>query len=439
MRNKHRGLYRTVAWLIFVPILLRTGFGLILPAEREATGSSLGSLVIDPSFLAFFLSGLLALVQLFRVGLGSLRELARVPLGFFLLYAICGVTFSIFSSYWVFGLYVSVEYLIYCLIAALAIAIIRKSDGEAMACFENGILGCLAIFIIIACVDLVLPFTSPLSDIDGRARFAGSLITMEENHWSVIAGGSALINLARFISQNRRYKSFYLMLTLMSLCIFVLAGSRSGFVAFALAFSVLIYRSWSSLGMLTKVSALLGVLIALPLVALIGTNKAGAAADFVLRSNNLGNVGSLGGRLGLWEAVWNQIALNPFWGYGFGSKANIGFDGSLHNFLLEAWLATGAFGVAMFILGLFFVVKALILGSSKKYRCEYSKEVITAFVLIVFVLIHSITESSIAGVNNAYYVVMWYCVIIAQGQLSLNARGPVRNAVRRASLVPVMH
>ncbi len=98
-------------------------------------------------------------------------------------------------------------------------------------------------------------------------------------------------------------------------------------------------------------------------------------------------------------------------------------SGSMHNFMLEAWVGAGLLGAIFFCLGLAINLKRLvhIVSASQKTSSPQETEVneVASMALAVFVylLTHGLVESGIAGVNNFFSVPLLYCIVVGPGPL----------------------
>lgn len=141
------------------------------------------------------------------------------------------------------------------------------------------------------------------------------------------------------------------------------------------------------------------------------------------RLANEKNLAHLGGRLEQWKRVYSVLIENPFRGYGIGIRKinSARFSGSMHNYFLEAWRGTGIVGALLFTFGLVITGKTLFAISIKigdkyfsKAKNNYCYTIIVSASIMAYVIIHSIVESSIAGVNNFAFLAFLYCVIVSQ-------------------------
>ena len=125
----------------------------------------------------------------------------------------------------------------------------------------------------------------------------------------------------------------------------------------------------------------------------------------------LGRNATLTGRTGVWALVLAMIRERPWLGYGYGgfwasgkgayfSFALNGFEPtSAHNGFLDLWLQLGLLGVAVFV----FTFLLALLRAAAWAHLSKSTESLWPLMYLTFMLLYSITESSIMNRNDIFW------------------------------------
>jgi O-antigen ligase len=177
-------------------------------------------------------------------------------------------------------------------------------------------------------------------------------------------------------------------------------------------------------GSLSAKLAVILSLVAASALLYLGVGGLDAVFGFVLRESrfeDLQNVERLGGRTEYWGVAIPILLDQPFIGQGIGLRSReSGLSSSMHNAFLEAWVGAGLFGLAAFSAGLF-ATGLRLTGAAfggRRSDSHYSKLVpdvaLSASAVLAYLLVHGLTESILAGVNNFMSVPLLYCVVVAQ-------------------------
>jgi O-antigen ligase len=150
---------------------------------------------------------------------------------------------------------------------------------------------------------------------------------------------------------------------------------------------------------------------ALGIAGVLSFPSIAAHSDSVL--NSVGGDSTLTGRSAIWAAVWTMIKAHPWLGYGFGAFWR-GFDGPSgqvwatigatpphsHNGALDLWLDLGFAGIVL-AAGSLLVAGA---RAARALRGEWSIESVFPAVMIVFLLLFNLTESSFLKQHSMFWV-----------------------------------
>ena len=185
------------------------------------------------------------------------------------------------------------------------------------------------------------------SDVTGILRLGGYIIPATQ--LSAICGMVVTMNLVDVFS-GRRHR-FTMPLMISSALVMILTLGRSGMIAtmLALGFVVLYYRRTSRLLVLCLIAVMLAVAI---------PGSTDTAWDIISRRQTAEQIGSLTGRVQLWETAIELILERPFFGWGYVSGSRIAFLTAFrwwpaihtHNAFLEILLTLGLAGASIVVL-----------------------------------------------------------------------------------------
>ena len=143
----------------------------------------------------------------------------------------------------------------------------------------------------------------------------------------------------------------------------------------------------------------------------------------------VGSVGkdtTLSGRTFIWQAVWDQIQLKPWLGYGLAAFWN-GLQGPsayvqlavripviyAHNGFLDLWLSVGLVGLIIFIAGFF----NTILQSLALLRKTNTPEGFWPLLFLTYILLSNLTEGTLSNLSSSFwaiYTAISYSLVIAR-------------------------
>ena len=185
------------------------------------------------------------------------------------------------------------------------------------------------------------------SDVTGILRLGGYIIAATQ--LSAICGMLVTLCLVDIFSGRQNRFTMPLMIT--STLMMILSLGRSGMIAtmLALGFVVLYYRRTSRL-------LVLGLIAVMLAVAIPGSTD--TAWDIISRRQTAEQIGSLTGRVQLWETAIDLILERPFFGWGYVSGSRIAFLTAFrwwpaihtHNAFLEILLTLGMVGASLLVL-----------------------------------------------------------------------------------------
>ncbi|MEL6440760.1 MAG: O-antigen ligase [Cyanobacteria bacterium J06621_8] len=169
-------------------------------------------------------------------------------------------------------------------------------------------------------------------------------------------------------------------------------------------------------------SAILGVMILgfIGLIFFVGY----VGSESLLTS--IGRDTTLSGRTYIWQYVWDQIQLRPWFGYGLTAFWN-GLEGPsgyiqlamgipviyAHNGFLDLWLYLGIVGLGLFIL-------SFINTTSQSFtllRLSKTPEGFWPLLFLSYILLSNLTESTISTLNSSFWVIyaaISYSLVIAK-------------------------
>jgi len=201
----------------------------------------------------------------------------------------------------------------------------------------------------------------------------------------------------------------------------------------AIALTVLIVLVWFSGSLRLRATILIPLLIGCALLLVGGVawlqQHAADVAQYVGRET------TLTGRTELWAVAIMMIQRHPWLGYGFGGfwRGPIGDSGEFwravrwnaphaHNGYIDLTLDLGLLGLAIFVAGL---AIALIAAVSRA-RSARTTSAVAPLVVLAFLVIYNLTESSVLRHNTLYLVLYAAATSMARG-------GSERSVVRPGS------
>lgn len=251
---------------------------------------------------------------------------------------------------------------------------------------QQGLVAVAAALAVLAAASLLMGWLAP-----ERAWFAmdnGRHLRLEGVFGSPnnLGRAAALLALVALLlaPQLRRRRALVLLLLALPLaaaCL-VLSGSRTSVLALAAALGVALLGRRPGLALLLGALALAAGLA----VAALPPLQAGLVG-LLSRSGDLGELTSFTGRTDIWTAVLRLIDERPLLGHGFASSRQVipaGFQAefgwtttSAHNLWLQAWLTTGAVGLAIVL------AAQLAWAGQALARPLASRDALVAYVLVV--------------------------------------------------------
>ena len=135
---------------------------------------------------------------------------------------------------------------------------------------------------------------------------------------------------------------------------------------------------------------------------------------------------TLSGRTFIWQYVWDQIQLRPWFGYGLAAFWN-GFEGPsgyiqlamriaviyAHNGFLDLWLSIGAVGLGIFVVG-FMTTTA---QSLALLRMTKAPEGFWPLLFLTYILLSNLTEGTISNLSSSFwaiYAAISYSLVIVK-------------------------
>ena len=318
--------------------------------------------------LIFLVLGVLAI---FLIGAGYrfafFRELATGVLALFSVFALWGLTSTLWSVSPAATLYKSVEYCAMLALFALVISLvcdsIRRPDNQLLALKSffnwNWFLVCLLLVSVYVGI-FIWPEYALFED-KGTFGFSiqGVLPGISTNGVGQLAAVLGIVALARVLHAPR-YRALYGLLLVASLVTMVVAQSRSPMLAFTVAALIILLASRQFLSL-----AFFGV----PLIALaFASVYSETVNEFLRRGQSDGEIATLTGRTIYWESSLQALRENPLTGYGANAGGRYILQSSLnevgvstvHSTWIEVLLDTGILGAILLIVALVVTTSYLI-------------------------------------------------------------------------------
>ena len=323
---------------------------------------------------------LIALVHT-RVWLGQLLRPTNVPLLMFLAWLVFTTTYSPLPIYTAVCASSVIAFTIFC-----AYIFARYDRVEIFAVMVVSIT-------LFSVISIVVYFTSPEF---GRFVYWLNEQRFVSNRLTGI-GGSAngmgrlaafgLVLIILYIREFHRIHRWFVPVATPILALtVVMTDSRTSIGMVAALGAVTFLFRWSRLPL-----AVLGVTLAL-FAALVIIPGGDEGLKVLSRNGDIGEVTSMTGRSTIWRAIPALVESRPWTGYGYASsilvlpqhEREVGFVASTaHNLALQLLLTTGWVGLGLFCLVIIATVSRLSVAGDR-----------TAWVMLAYVLLNGITESS---------------------------------------------
>jgi len=412
--------------LFFLPFIIRTFIGSLINYERSYTSVSAINILSDPSIVAFLITSLCIPIFLFKK-IAAIIELLKIPLVLFVLYSIIGTFFGLLTDYKLLAIFIGYELFIYYLLASMLIVNVHEKGEKFLLLFENYFYILLVFLMSIAYIDILLPFTNPFSiELSGRSRFNGYILHLVSIQWSAISSICLIISLS-FIFRKTKNIIYHYIIAILSLILLLLCGSRGAIAGCTIASFFLFVNIRRKITPLGWMIIFFVVTLLTSLSIIINWKYILSVLEDFFRLSNESNLFTLGGRLKLWTNAIGNLLSYPFMGYGIGTRGARPplLSHSMHNFILEVWVGSGTIGVILFCSGFFIVLKRLVFRSIKfsKILQHDNKEIkfslIATASVFIYLCLHGMVESNIAGTNNIFSVAFLYCVIYSQSLKSI--------------------
>ena len=246
------------------------------------------------------------------------------------------------------------------------------------------------------------------------------VFTHKNQFGAFMAPGGVVFFLNAF--RAKKYAWIYWGLLVLSCATMVWSQSTTALGTFAVMLMLcLVYRvlRWQYEVMVSAVLAVTMVGLA-SLIYLAGYVGSDSLLDLV------GKDVTLSGRTFIWQYVWDQIQLRPWFGYGLAAFWN-GFDGPsgyvqlamrisviyAHNGFLDIWLSLGLVGLAIFIIGFLSTVT----NSFALLRKTNTPEGFWPLLFLTYILLSNLTEGTISNLNSSFwalYTAVSYSLVIAK-------------------------
>ena len=246
------------------------------------------------------------------------------------------------------------------------------------------------------------------------------VFTHKNQFGAFMAPGGVVFFLNAF--RAKKYAWIYWGLLVLSCATMVWSQSTTALGTFAVMLMLcLVYRvlRWQYEVMVSAVLAVTMVGLA-SLIYLAGYVGSDSLLDLV------GKDVTLSGRTFIWQYVWDQIQLRPWFGYGLAAFWN-GFDGPsgyvqlamrisviyAHNGFLDIWLSLGLVGLAIFIIGFLSTVT----NSLALLRKTNTPEGFWPLLFLTYILLSNLTEGTISNLNSSFwalYTAVSYSLVIAK-------------------------
>jgi len=175
-----------------------------------------------------------------------------------------------------------------------------------------------------------------------------------------------------------------------------------------------------------RYEVLLSAMLAVTIIGIAGVIWINSYVESDSFFGALGKDATLSSRTFIWQYVWDQIQLRPWFGYGLAAFWN-GFDGPsgyiqlamtvsviyAHNGFLDIWLSIGIVGLSIFLVGFF----STTFQSLTLLRKTNTPEGFWPLLFLTYILLSNLTEGTITTMSNSFwaiYIAISYSLVIAK-------------------------
>ena len=246
------------------------------------------------------------------------------------------------------------------------------------------------------------------------------VFTHKNQFGAFMAPGGVIFLLSALRGDN--YRWLYWGLLVLNCVAMVMSQSTTALGTFGVMLILcLIYRIFR-----WRYEVMISAVLAVTILGFVGLI---AFAGYIGSDSLLTSIGkdtTLSGRTYIWQYVWDQIQLRPWFGYGLAAFWN-GIDGPsgyiqlamriaviyAHNGFLDIWLSLGIVGLGIFVIG--FISTAA--KSLALLRISNSPEGFWPLLFLTYILLSNLTEGTISNLNSAFwaiYAAISYSLIIAK-------------------------
>ncbi|WP_019504779.1 O-antigen ligase [Pleurocapsa sp. PCC 7319] len=219
-----------------------------------------------------------------------------------------------------------------------------------------------------------------------------------------------------------KYSWIYWCLLVLSCATMVMSKSTTALATFAVMLMLcLVYRifRWRYEVMVSAVLAvtIVGIASLIWIAGYIGSDTL---------FSSVGKDATLSGRIFIWQAVWEQIQLRPWLGYGLAAFWN-GLSGPSayiqlavripviysHNGFLDLWLSIGFVGLAVFVASFLSTTTQ----SLALLRKTNSPEGFWPLLILTYIFLSNLTEGTFSDLSSSFwaiYVAVSYSLVIAK-------------------------
>ena len=333
-------------------------------------------------------------------GLSMLRGLrnitARSTLAFFAL-AFLSATYAaspVITLAWSFKLLTTI---LMALVLCYSEGPLRPEERFVSASFL-GLLLMLGQFVLLGALSPAAAWDR--SDATGIWRLGGFILPATQ--LSAVCGMIVIVLVIDTLS--RKQSRFTLPLMGLACLVMLTSLGRSGMIATALAmaFVFIHYR---------RTRLLMASLVVLPLIIIAVPGLSGLSWELLSRRQTADQIGSLTGRVQLWETAVDLILEHPFLGWGYVSGSRIAFLTAFrwwpaihtHNFVLEVLLTLGSVGafVLLSMLGL------TLAGLGRLLRAGINDpSIVKMIALLIIIVVDGMFTSGIGGAPRFEAVIL---------------------------------
>ncbi|HZQ69645.1 MAG TPA: O-antigen ligase family protein [Terriglobales bacterium] len=303
--------------------------------------------------------GATLLVKLFMKKLDWIRSAFTGIVGLLVWFDLMTLLSTIWSVYWQWTLYKSIEYGVDVCLLAVILYVVKKSDEYLL--FMNwtwALYGVMLLNIWFGCIwdpkdALLKGGIYGVQGIGGLGVWLqGVFPDVSSNQIAEYAGCVAVIALCRLLPMNRRREktALYSVIFIFGFVTMIFAQTRSAVAGFCVAvFLIYLFSSRVGQGAMIVFSGL-----TLTIVSGFGQY----IFDYLKRGQSANQLESFSSRLEWWEVALEKFAMYPFTGLGmwaaarFGVLAKLGFTqtATIHSDWVEIIVGTGAWGLTPVLL-----------------------------------------------------------------------------------------